>query len=282
MRIERIDDHSDPRVAAYRDLKDAQLRLREGLFVAESRTVVARLLAGGRFRTQSILLTQPALEELCDLLDGLAPHTPVYLTRPEVVRSIVGYNFHRGCLALGERGVEPPLPALLGPPGPRLLLLLDELSDPDNVGGVFRNAMAFGADAVLLSQGCADPLYRKAIRVSVGASLCVPFARLADWAAALRRLRESGYTLLALTPRARATDIARLAQPLPGRIALAFGSEGQGLRPETLSAADVEVWIPMAPGIDSLNVATASGIALHRVKSAKADPGEVNQAGPGP
>lgn len=265
VRIEPIDDPDDPRVAAYRDLKDALLRLREGLFVAESRTVVERLLACGRFRTRSLLLTRPALDALGDLPDRLDPGATVYLTRSAIVRSIVGYNFHRGCLALGERGAEPPLLPLLDPPGPRLLLALEEISNPDNVGGVFRNAMAFGADGILLSTGCADPLYRKAIRVSVGGSLCIPFARAGDWPAALARLRERGHTIVALTPRAR-MDIAALDRPVPERVALVLGSEGDGLSAQTLAAADLQVRIAMAPGADSLNVATASGIALHHFR----------------
>ena len=266
VRIETIDDPGDPRVAAYRDLKDALLRLRDGLFVAESRTVVGRLLACGRFRARSLLLTRPALDALGNLLDRLDPGTSVYLTHPVIVRSIVGYNFHRGCLALGERGAEPPLPALLEPSGPRLLLALEEISNPDNIGGVFRNAMAFAADAVLLSDGCADPLYRKAIRVSVGGSLCIPFARVADWPVALARLRERGYTIMALTPRA-GLDIAELARPIPERIALVLGAEGGGLSAQTLAAVDLQARIAMAPGADSLNVATASGIALHHFRS---------------
>ncbi len=268
MLVERIDDPSDPRLADYRDLKDADLRLRQGLFIAESREVVRRLLSGGRFRTRSVLLTPPGLEGLRDVLEAARPGIRILQTGQDIVRAIVGYNFHRGCLAVGERGAEPSLREVLDPPGPRLALALEDLTNPDNVGGVFRNAMAFGAGAVLLSPACADPLYRKAIRVSIGGSLSVPFARLSDWPNGLGRLRESGYTVIALTPRAEAADIALFgtARPIPERVALLLGAEGGGLSAAARRVADLEVKITMAPGVDSLNVATACGIALHRLR----------------
>ena len=143
------------------------------------------------------------------------------------------------------------------------------LADPDNVGAVFRNALAFGVDAVLLSAGTVDPLYRKAIRVSAGAALSLPFARVASWEDGLGRLRTAGYTLVALTPEARAVaiDTVVAAGPPLARLALAVGAEGGGLRLATRMAADLAVRIPMAPGVDSLNVATATGIALHRLSA---------------
>jgi len=268
-RSEPIDDPSDPRIADYRDLKDADLRLRRGLFVAESRAVVRRLLGGARFRTRSILATGPSLEALRDVLEAADPGIRLFVTRHQVIRAVSGFDFHRGCLAVGERGAEPPLDALIEAPDARLLVLLEEVANPDNVGGVFRNALAFGAAAVLLSPGCADPLYRKTIRVSAGGSLCVPFARLADWAGGLRRVREAGYTILALTPDAAALDLAELGarRALPRRVALVVGSEGQGIGAATREAADEAVRIAMAPGVDSLNLATATGIALHRLRS---------------
>jgi len=266
--IERIEDPCDPRLAEYRNLKDPDLRLRRGLFIAESREVVRRLLASGRFRTRSVLLTPPALDGLRDLLETADPGVQVFLTRQDVVPAIVGYAFHRGCLAVGERGMEPAPHTLLDPPGRRLLLVLEGVTNPDNVGAVFRNAMAFGADAVLLSPACADPLYRKAIRVSMGASLCIPFARLGDWPGGLRRPRETGYTVIALTPRAAGVDIAEFGttRSVPERLALLLGAEGGGLSAAARSAADCEVRIAMTAGADSVNVATACGIALHRLR----------------
>src|SRR5262249_22092650 len=160
---------SDPRLADYRDLKDPHLRLHQGLFIAESREVIRRLFSCGRFRPRSVLLTPAALEGLRDLLEGANPATRVLLVQHDLVRGVVGFNFRRGCVAVGERGVEPPLSSLLDPPGERLLLVLEDVTNPDNVGAIFRNAMAFAADGVLLSPGSADPLYRKAIRVSIGA-----------------------------------------------------------------------------------------------------------------
>lgn len=268
MLIERIDDPADPRLADYRDLKDPLLRLQRGLFIAESREVIRRLFSCGRFRTRSVLLTPAALEGLRDLLETADSGIRILLVQHDLVRGVVGYNFHRGCLAVGERGAEPPVSTLLDPPGRRLLLVLEDVTNPDNVGAVFRNAMAFGADGVLLSPGCADPLYRKAIRVSIGGSLSVPFGRVDDWPGGLRDLRATGYTVIALTPRtAAAIDIAAFGtmRSVPERLALLFGAEGAGLSAAARSAADCEVRIAMTPGADSLNIATASGIALHRL-----------------
>ena len=266
MRIERIDDPSDPRLADYRDIKDPRLRLQHGLFVAESREVIRRLLSCGRFRLRSVLLTSAALEGLRDQLETAAPDIPILLVQHDLVRGVVGFNFHRGCLAVGERGPEPPLSSLLDPPGRRLLLVLEEVTNPDNIGAVFRNAMAFAADGVLLSPGSADPLYRKAIRVSIGASLSIPFTRLHDWPEDLTGLRAAGYTILALTP-SGAVDIVEFgtSQPVPERLALLFGAEGNGLSAAARAAADCEVRIAMGAGADSLNIATACGIALHRL-----------------
>jgi tRNA G18 (ribose-2'-O)-methylase SpoU len=267
MLIERIDDPSDPRLADYRDLKDPHLRLQQGLFIAESREVIRRLLACGRFRPRSVLLTPAALEGLRDVLETADPAIRILLVQHDLVRGVVGFNFHRGCLAAGERGAEPPLASLLDPPGRRLLLVLEEVTNPDNVGAVFRNAMAFAADGVLLSPGSADPLYRKAIRVSIGASLALPFARLRDWPGDLQALRDAGYIIMALTPRSGAVDIVEFGttRPVPARLALLFGAEGSGLSAAARAGADCEVRIAMRPGADSLNVATACGIALHRL-----------------
>jgi len=268
LHVDRIEAASDPRLADYRDIGDAELRRRHGLFIAESRSVVRRLLEAGRFRTRSILLTATALDGLRDALVAWAPRGPLYVAPHEVIRAVTGFDFHRGCLAIGERGAPLALERVLAPRGPRTLLVLDDLSNPDNVGGAFRNAMAFGADAVLLSPGCADPLYRKAIRTSLGSALVVPFAHVDDWTAGLRQVREAGYTLIALTPDPAAEDIGELwtSRARSPRVALALGAEGPGLSEATRAAADLAVRIPMA-GPYSLNVATAAGIALHRLRS---------------
>jgi tRNA G18 (ribose-2'-O)-methylase SpoU len=267
--IERIDDPADPRIADYRDLRDAELRRRQGLFIAESREVVHRLLVERRFRARSVLVTQPGFDGLREILEAAAARIPILLTRPEVVRAVAGFNFHRGCLAIGERGGEPSLDEIIGPRGPRRLLALENVTNPDNIGGLFRNAMAFGVDGVLLSAGSGDPLYRKAIRVAIGASLSIPFARAGDWPHALQRLRDTGTAVIALTPDGAAVDVAEFGatRSVPERAALLLGAEGVGLSAATRRAAHLEVRIPMRPGVDSLNVATAAGIALHRLYS---------------
>jgi tRNA G18 (ribose-2'-O)-methylase SpoU len=256
MRAERVDDPADPRLADYRDLKDGELRRRRGIFIAEGRQVVRRLLAGARFRARSVLVSEAVLGDLGDVVDGV----PVYVVPEAAVKAVVGFNFHRGCLAAGERGEALSAEDILGG---RLLLVLEHMTNPDNVGGAFRNAMAFGADGVLLSPGCCDPLYRKTIRVSMGGALRVPFAALSDWPAALDRLRDAGFTVIALTPDG-GVDIGEIERPLPERIALLLGAEGEGLSAGARAAADLEVAIPMATGNHSLNVAVAAGIALHR------------------
>jgi len=266
LKVEMVEDPADPRMAGYRDARDGELRRREGLFLAEGRLLVRRLLEASRFPVQSLLLTPPALDDLRDVL-ACDDSTPAYVASAETIRAVVGFKFHRGCLALGVRG-EPRAPeALMDPVGPRTLLALEGVADPDNVGAVFRNAAAFGAAGVLLSSHCADPLYRKAIRVSMGATLSVPFAQASDWPAALAALRHAGYRLVALCPAAEAEDIVEVAARAPRRprLALLLGAEGAGLSGTTRAAADVEVRIPMAAGIDSLNVAAACGIALHRL-----------------
>jgi tRNA G18 (ribose-2'-O)-methylase SpoU len=233
------------------------------VFIAETRLVVRRLLTAGRFRVRSVLGTEAAL---ADLADVLAPAGEVLVAPDAVIQGVVGFNFHRGCLAVAERGPEV-APATLH--GGRLLVVLEGMANPDNVGGVFRNAMAFGADGVILSPGCADPLYRKALRVSMGATVTVPFARAAEWPAALHGLRAAGFQVVALAPRPGGVDIAEFGarRALPERVALVLGAEGDGLSAAARAAADVEVAIPMAAGVDSLNAATASGIALHRFAS---------------
>jgi tRNA G18 (ribose-2'-O)-methylase SpoU len=177
----------------------------------------------------------------------------------------VGMEFHHGCLAAGERGPEPSADAVLAETRSPRLMVLEGLGDSSNVGALFRNALAFGVGAVFLAPGTADPLYRKAIRVSSGATVAMPFARLKDWPNDLERLRAAGYTVLALTPREDAMDIAELGagRPLPARLALLLGTEGRGLSADALAAADLQVRIPMAPEMDSLNVAAAGAVALH-------------------
>jgi tRNA G18 (ribose-2'-O)-methylase SpoU len=258
-----IEDPEDPRLADYREIRDAERRRRDGTFIAEGRQVVRRLLSARRYRVRSALVTPPALHALGEALG--AAGVPTYLVRQDVVEAVVGMEFHHGCLAAGERGVEPTVEAVLAETRNDRLVVLEGLGDSSNVGALFRNALAFGVGAVFLAPGTADPLYRKAIRVSSGATVALPFARFADWPRDLERLRDAGYTLLALTPRAEAVDIGELGdgRPLPARFALLLGTEGRGLSAEALAAADLQIRIPMAPEMDSLNVAAAGAVALH-------------------
>jgi len=230
--------------------------------------MVERLLAASRFEVRSVLGTPTALASLQHVLERCA--APVYVARPATLQRVVGFNFHRGCLAAGvRRRNDTGLESLLEPRGRRLLVALDGVTNPDNVGGVFRNAAALGADGVLLGPGCADPLYRRALRVSMGGALHLPFVTLTDWPASLARLRASGFQVVALAPDATAVDIGAfgVTHPIPARLALLLGAEGEGLSAAAGAAADVHVRIAMAPGVDSLNVATAAGIALHRLAS---------------
>ena len=261
--VETVEDPEDPRLTDYREIRDAERRRRSGTFIAEGRQVVRRLLDVGRYRARSALVTPPALDALGAVLADA--RVPTYLVRQDIVNAIVGIEFHHGCLAVGERGAEQTPEAVLAEARGASVVLLEGLGDASNVGAIFRNALAFGAGAALLSPGTADPLYRKAIRVSAGAAVVLPFARLDDWPRDLERLRDGGYTLLALTPRAEAVDISVLGTscPRPARVALLLGTEGRGLSAGALAVADLQVRIPMAPEMDSLNVAAAGAVALH-------------------
>ena len=258
MTLELLDDPADARLDAYRDLRAAERFVREGLVVAEGPTVVRTLLTAPRFRTRSVLVSPAQRERLRDVLDA-AP--AVYVASDAVIARVAGFGFHRGAVALGERCAPASLDSLVAG-APRLLVACEDLAQADNVGAVFRNAHAFGAAGVLLSPGCCDPLYRKAVRTSAGAALHVPFARAASWPGDLARLRDAGLRIVALTPRADATPLDAVRLPSDARVVLLVGAEGPGLGDAALAAADDAVRIPMAPGVDSLNVATAAGIAL--------------------
>ncbi len=262
-RVETVEDPEDPRLADYREIRDAERRRRDGTFIAEGRQVVRRLLGAARYRVRSALVTPPALDALGPAL--MAAGVPVFVVRQAIVEAVVGMEFHHGCLAAGERGPEPSAQDVLGELRSDRVVVLEGLGDSSNVGAMFRNALAFGVGAVFLAPGTADPLYRKAIRVSSGATVAMPFARLEDWPRDLGLLRAAGYTILALTPREEAVSLGELGdgRPLPGRLALLLGTEGRGLSDTALAAADLQVRIPMAPEMDSLNVAAAGAVALH-------------------
>lgn len=264
MAIEHIVDAGDDRLADYRHVPDPELLRRGRVFIAEGRLVVRTLLTQSPLRTGSVLVTRTAYGQLADAIEPLLPGLSVYLVADGLIEQVTGLNIERGCLAIGER------PARVGVvefidrlPAARRVVVLEQIANADNVGGIFRNAAAFGTDFVVVGPSCADPLYRKAIRVSMGTALRVPFCHAEDWPADLARLRSAGFTVVALTTAPGAVTIADWAPTRPERLALLAGSEGAGLSPGSLARTDVCLRIPMAPGTDSLNVATATGIALH-------------------
>jgi tRNA G18 (ribose-2'-O)-methylase SpoU len=263
VRVGRIDD---ARLVEYRDLGDPELVRRRGLFIAEGRLVVQRLIEHPALSVRSVLVSEAARQALAPALERLPDRVPVYVCDARDFAGLTGYNVHRGCLALAERPAPRPLDVLLD--GAQLVLALEAITNADNVGGAFRNAAAFGVDAVLLSPTCCDPLYRKAIRTSMAATLQVPFARADDRPTVFGTLRARGFTVVALTPREPAEDLDRAAasRNWPDRLALVAGTEGAGLSDEVETLADRRVRIPVSSGVDSLNVAVAVGIALYAMR----------------
>ena len=300
-----VDDPTDPRLADYARLTDVRLRTAlepaHGLFVAEGDKVIRRAVAAG-YEVRSILVTEDKLAGLADVADACPG--PVYLVSGEAAEQVTGYRVHRGALASMARrplptvtgllsggppaghgpspaGHEPPAGAAgqapagtahqarAGQPGwPRRIVILEDLVDHGNVGGIFRCAAALGVDAVILSPRCADPLYRRAVKVSMGAVFAIPYARMSDWRGGLADIRAAGFALLALTPDQAAVPLAELAPA--GRAALLLGTEGDGLSSRWLAQADTAVCIPMsadamALGVDSLNVVAAAAIACHEL-----------------
>lgn len=281
-----IDSPADPRVADYANLRDRQLAAgaglgdRPGVFLAEGELVVRTLIDSGR-RVRSVLITPTRLESMRDAIERLPAEVPVYLAGPGVMDGVVGFHIHRGVLAAGERWPEPTLAEVLA--RATRVLVLEGLANHDNVGGLFRVAAALGGveaalrdggaheirlehrAAVVLSPGTCDPLYRKAIRVSMGSALRVPFATATPWPAVLADVCRAGFRLVALTPAADAVPIERL-DPSGPRVAVMLGAEGPGLSAEAMAMADVRVRIPIDASVDSLNVVTAGAIALHRLR----------------
>jgi tRNA G18 (ribose-2'-O)-methylase SpoU len=243
-------------------VRERDLIGREGVFIAEGEVVLRMLIASRRFEPVSVLIAQKRVAGLSPMLASLPEAVPVYAAGQAVLDAIVGFPIHRGILALGRRALAPSAHHLLAGLPPRALVVaLFGIANHDNIGGVFRNAAAFGADAVILDSTCCDPLYRKAIRVSVGAVLVVPFARLAPGEDLLALLDRHGFGAVALSPggETRLADLRRA-----DRIVVLLGAEGPGLPPEVLARAQ-GVRIPMAAGFDSLNVATTSGVVLHHL-----------------
>ena len=252
----------DPRIAPYRSLRDRELRAAfGGTFIAEGDVVLDVLASQSRHRILSLLLSDRRADKLAPLCARLPDDTPVYVAEHTLMQQIVGFAIHRGVLALGARGEAQPLDALLAAtPARSVVLALSGVVNHDNVGAIFRNAAAFGVDAVALDGETCDPLYRKALRVSVGGTLVVPFARAPSEPELVAALVRAGYTPYALSPRGE-VELCAATVELPTRVALLLGAEGPGLRAGTLAACRT-LRVPMRAGWDSLNVGVASGIAL--------------------
>ncbi len=262
----RIEDPADPRIAGFVSIRERDLTGRDGRFIAEG-TVVLRVLAqaqadGRGFAAEALLLLENRVAGLEDILSAFPADVPVYVASAAVFDAIAGFHMHRGVLALGRKPDAADVAAQLAAlPEASLVLVGCGLSNHDNAGSIFRNAAAFGADAVLLDETSCDPLYRKAIRVSVGSVLRVPFTRALPAEALLGAVADAGFDIWGLSPRGSVTVGAI---PASRRIALVLGTEGEGL-PETILSAFRTARIPQHPGLDSLNVATASGIALYQI-----------------
>ncbi|CAM5498230.1 TrmH family RNA methyltransferase [Streptomyces fumanus] len=263
-----VEDPEDPRLADYTDLTDVELRRRrepaEGLFIAEGEKVIRRAAQAG-YAPRSLLLSAKWVDPLRDLIDRL--DAPVYVVSPELAERVTGYHVHRGALASMARKPLPTAAGLLG--AARRVAVMESVNDHTNIGAIFRSAAALGMDAVLLSPDCADPLYRRSVKVSMGAVFSVPYARLETWPRGLDAVREAGFTLLALTPDERAKTLDETAPHRMDRVALMLGAEGDGLSARALSTADAWVRIPMSHGVDSLNVGAAAAVAFYAVTAGR-------------
>lgn len=279
-----LDDPADPRLADYVSLTDVALRSRQepekGLYIAESSTVLGRALAAGH-RPRSVLVSPRWLPDLRDMLaravvglpDGQAEAAhddagavPVYVAEPAVLEAITGFHVHRGALAAMHRPRLRPVAEVLatarGGEGARRVAVLEDVVDHTNVGAAFRSAAALGVDAVLVTPRCADPLYRRSVRVSMGTVFQVPWTRVDPWPEGIHALRDAGFVTAALALSEDAITLDELEARTPERLALVLGTEGDGLRPSTVAAADLVVRIPMAGSVDSLNVAAAAAVAF--------------------
>ncbi len=263
MTVERVTDTADPRLQDYVGLTDGALGRRtapeRGLYIAESEKVIRRALAAGH-RPRSYLMAERWLTDLADLVeraevDGI----PVFVGEHDVLERLTGFHLHRGALAAMHRPQLPSLPDVLH--GARRVLVLEDVVDHTNVGAVFRSAAALGVDAVLVTPRCADPLYRRAIRVSMGTVFQVAWSRIEPWPGGVDDLRALGFTTAALALDEDAVGLDALAADPPERLALVLGTEGDGLSRRTVATVDLTVRIPMAGGVDSLNVAAAGAVA---------------------
>lgn len=259
--ILRLDDVADERLHDYTNLRDVNLRRRletdRGLYLAEGEKVIRRAVAAGH-APRSFLLAPRWLESLADVLE--ATDAPCFVLDEATIESLTGFHVHRGALAAMHR--PSPVPVADVVDGARRIVVLEDLADHTNVGAAFRAAAALGADAVLVTPRCADPLYRRSIKVSMGTVFSLPWARVESWPGGLDALRERGFTVAALALDPAAVSLDELAEDLPDRLAWVVGSEGHGLQPATMARADRLVTIPMSHGVDSLNAAASLAVAL--------------------
>ena len=261
MHVVPVADLTEPGLRDYLGLTDVALRRvsepEGGLYIAESSKVIERALAAGH-QPRSVLLQEkwlPDIEHLLADFDG-----PIYLAEPELLEKLTGFNMHRGALAAMHR---PPLASVADTvAGARRIVVLEDIVDHTNVGAIFRSVAGLGADAVLITPRCADPLYRRSVRVSMGTVLQVPWTRVGDWNQTRELLVASGFHIAALALTPDAVSLKDFALTAPERVALVLGAEGEGLTPEAIAAADTVVQIPMAHGIDSLNVAATAAVAM--------------------
>ncbi len=275
MRRAVVSDPSDPRLDGFRDLRDPELRRsreeRDGVFVAEGVTVVGRL-ARSPYRTVAVALVpdqEAAVTAELAGVEGLAEVPLLVVDRP-VLDAVAGFPVHRGVLALGARR---PFPGVEGiDPAARTVVVLEDCNDHENMGAIARSARALGAEAVVLSPRCADPLYRRSVRVSMGEILRLPVVVATGWPEGLVALQAAGFRVLALTPASDAVDLDTVEVGVHERVALLLGAEGPGLTAVAQAAADVRVSIPITAGVDSLNVGHAAAVALHHVAAARRRP----------
>ena len=286
MPIEIIDP-ADERVRDYFALTDVALRRKlepeRGLYLAESEKVIRRSISAGH-RPRSFLMAERWLTDLKDLVEQAeSDGVPVYVAEATVIESMTGFHLHRGALASMYR------PALVAPEvllrngfqqKASRVVILEDIVDHTNVGAVFRSAAALGVDAVLITPRCADPLYRRAVRVSMGTVFQVPWTRIEPWPGGLQVLRDNGFTVAAFALTDDAASLDDLAADPPQRLAVIFGAEGDGLSRRTVEGADLVVKIPMAGGVDSLNVAAASAVALWALRPSPRHPSTADRANP--
>jgi tRNA G18 (ribose-2'-O)-methylase SpoU len=269
--LQPVTDPGDERLADYVSLTDVALRSRhepeKGLYIAESSTVLGRALEAGH-RPRSVLLAPrwlPDLERMLAELPDDGTTVPVYVAEEPVLEAITGFHVHRGALAAMHRPALAPVADVLA--GARRVAVLEDVVDHTNVGAAFRSAAALGVDAVLVTPRCADPLYRRSVRVSMGTVFQVPWTRIDPWPEGVAALRDLGFVTASLALSDGAIRLDELVADLPERLALVLGAEGHGLKPATIAATDLVVKIPMAGGVDSLNVAAAAAVAFWATRS---------------